>query len=83
VRDELIREIAARARVKAGDVKPDVHLVHELGLSSLDLLAVLAFAEHRFQARFPDGILHDLVTVERIEEAIRTHPARVKEKEGA
>lgn len=66
----LRKEIAARARIDVAEVKPDADLVMDLGLSSLDLLSVLAFAEQRLDARFPDEMLGKLTTVAKIEEAM-------------
>ena len=76
----LAKEIAARARVDISAVKRDAHLVLDLGLSSLDLLSVLAFAEQTLNARFPDELLSKLTTLAKIEEAVRAH--RVSAAEG-
>lgn len=72
-RTSLIREIAQRARVDPARVTPDAHLITDLGLSSLDLLSVLAFAEGEFGARIPDELLATLTTLGRIEEAMERH----------
>jgi acyl carrier protein len=69
----LQREVAAHARVSAAEVAADAHLLTEVGLSSIDLLRVLAFAEQQFSARFPDVALGDLVTLERIMDAVEQH----------
>lgn len=54
----------------AGDVDPDAHFLFDLGMSSLDLLAVLAFAEKSFATRFPDEYLSELTTLNKISAAI-------------
>lgn len=73
VRTSLVREIALRAHLDPARVTPDAHLVAELGLSSLDLLSVLAFAEEQFGARFPDELLATLTTLAGIEDAVGRH----------
>ena len=72
-RDAVVREIAQRARVEQARVTPEAHLVVDLGLSSLDLLSVLAFVEQTCGARFPDALLPTLVTLEAIGLAVSTH----------
>jgi acyl carrier protein len=67
---ELTVEIAARARLLPPAVGVDMHLIGELGLSSLDVLSVLAFAEKRFGVLFPDDEVPSLSTVRKIEAAI-------------
>ena len=74
-RDAVVREIAQRARVEKVLVTPDAHLVVDLGLSSLDLLSVLAFVEQTCGARFPDALLPTLVTLEAIDRAVSAHGA--------
>ena len=73
LREQLIAEVAKHARVDPATVQPMANLVVELGLSSMDLLTVLAFAEETFGARFPDEVLGELYTIERIEEAVAAH----------
>ena len=70
IADTIIAEVAARARITAAEVRSDAHLVTEVGLSSLDVLAVLAFVEERYRVLFPDEELVHLSTVEKIELAI-------------
>lgn len=71
--DRLRREIAARARVDPAEVKPDADFVLDLGLSSLDLLSVLAYAEKTFSARFPDEMLGELTSLEKVIEAVEAY----------
>jgi acyl carrier protein len=75
LRAMLVAQVAMRARIAPSEVRADAHLVVELGLSSLDLLDVIAYAEQRFNARFPDELLATLVTIEKIEEALFQHAA--------
>ena len=51
----------------------------DLGLSSLDLLSVLAFVEQTCGARFPDALLPTLVTLEAIDRAVSAHGAAAAE----
>jgi len=67
----LLAEVAKRARTNAASVDVDTHLVADLGLSSLDVLAVLAFTESRFGVNFRDDALLELGTVRKIEAAVR------------
>jgi acyl carrier protein len=73
-RERITGEIAAHARVDPTTVRPDAHLVIELGLSSIDLLTVLAYAEQHYGAKFPDELLGTLTTLEKIEAAVLAHP---------
>jgi len=68
--EQLRQEIAARARVDAGEIDPDAHFLFDLGMSSLDLLAMLAFAERSFATRFPDECLSELTTLNKMGNAI-------------
>ena len=38
-------EIAARLRLRPEEIEPDANFIMDLGMSSLDVLCVLAFAE--------------------------------------
>lgn len=69
----LTREIALRAHMEPEEIKPDAHFVLELGLSSLDMLNVLAFTEKSFSVRFPDETLGDLTTLNKVIKAIARH----------
>lgn len=69
-RARLVEEIAKRARIETARVAPDAHLLSDLGLSSLDALSVLAFAEEQFGVRFPDQQLASLTTLRSIEDAV-------------
>ena len=69
--EQLAREIAARARLQPHEVDPDAHFLRDLGMSSLDLLSVLAFAEKTFATRFPDERLSELTTLNQVRDAVR------------
>jgi len=73
IAEQLRQEIAARARLELDQVKPDAHFVLDMGMSSLDLLSVLAFAEKSFATRFPDEILADLTTLNKVDAAVREY----------
>ena len=73
IADRLTAEIAKRAKLAPEQIRPDAHFVVDLGLSSLDMLGVLAFAEKTFAARFPDEILAELTTLDKAVEAVRTY----------
>lgn len=68
--EELKREIATRARLEPDQVDPDAHFIFDMGMSSLDLLSVLAFAEKSFGTRFPDEQLASLSTLNKVTEAV-------------
>ena len=75
--EQLRREIAARAKLEPDEIMPDAHFIVDLGLSSLDMLSVLAFAEKTFAARFPDNRLPELTTLEKVAEAVCAHQRKV------
>lgn len=81
IADRLTAEIARRAKLEPGQVRPDAHFVVDLGLSSLDMLGVLAFAEKTFAARFPDEILAELTTLDKAIEAIHSYQCEQAETE--
>ena len=70
--EQLTREIAARSRLQPHEIDPDAHFLRDLGMSSLDLLSVLAFAEKTFATRFPDERLSELTTLNQVRDAVRT-----------
>jgi acyl carrier protein len=69
----LTEEIACRARIDPAQVKPDAHLMRDLGISSLDLLSVLACAEKELSMHFPDELLGELTSLNNIIEAVQAH----------
>ena len=69
-RAQLIREIARCARVEARDITPDAHFVIDLGMTSLDLLNVLAYAEKLIGTRFPDEQIVELTTLNKVMDAL-------------
>ena len=73
ITEQLIREIATRARLEPEEIEPDAHFLRDLGLSSLDLLGVLAFAETSFATNFPDEVLAELTTLNKLVGAIRAY----------
>lgn len=77
INERLAREIATRIRLEPQQVEPDAHLLQDLGMSSLDVLSVLAFAEKTFSTRFPDELLPELSTLNRIVEAVHAHQDRL------
>lgn len=69
----LTQEIAARARLEPEQIRPAAHFLLDFGMSSIDVLRVLAFAEKTFSIRFPDEQLAELTTLNKVVEAIRVH----------
>lgn len=70
IREPLVREIARRARIAPGDINPDAHFVIDMGMSSLDLLSVLAYAEKLVGMRLPDEQLVELTTLNKVLDAL-------------
>ena len=70
IMNRLRQEIAARVRMDPREIDPDAHFLFDLSMSSLDLLAVLAFAEKSFDTRFPDECLSELTTLNKVNDAI-------------
>lgn len=79
VRAMLVAQVAVRARLAPAEVSTTAHLVVELGMSSLEVLDVIAWAEQRFNARFPDELLAHLTTVTALEAALFEHAASLQE----
>ncbi len=73
---KLTQEIASRARLEPEQIEPDAHFIRDLGLSSLDMLSVLAFVEKSFSTRLPDEVLAELTTLNKVAEAVRVHQRR-------
>lgn len=70
--EDLTREIARRARIEPHEVRPDAHFVIDMGMSSLDLLNVLAYVENRYGIRFPDEQISEMTTLNKVLDALRT-----------
>ena len=81
VRRLLRHEIAVRARREPDEIMPDAHFIQDLGLSSLDLLSMLAFAEKTFSTRFPDAQLPQLTTLDKVADAVCHHQAIAAEEQ--
>lgn len=65
--EETLRlQVAKSAKIDPSLLRPDTDLVRDLGLSSLELLNLLAFAEQRYGITIPDRELALLTTVQRI-----------------
>ena len=79
IAEQLRQEIATRARLEFDQVKPDAHFILDMGMSSLDLLSVLAFAEKSFATRFPDEIIADLTTLNKVDAAVREYQKQQSE----
>lgn len=71
--ERLTREIAKRARIEPADLQPGAHFMRDLGMSSLDLLSVLAYAEQTYSVRFPDELIGELTSLDKVLEAIDAH----------
>ena len=81
IAQQLRAEVATRAKLEPEKVESDAHFVIDLGLSSLDMLAVLAFAEKEFAARFPDEVLAELTTLSKAVAAVNHYQCHQKELE--
>lgn len=68
--EHLKKDIATRVRLEPEQIEPDAHFVRDLGMSSLDLLNVLAFAEKHFSVRFPDELVGELTSLSKIIDAV-------------
>jgi acyl carrier protein len=64
--DEIRAQIASLARTRPELVTDDMHLIADLGMSSMDLLGLLAFVEDRYQVMIPDRELGGLVSIRKI-----------------
>ena len=65
--EETIRQTVAEvARVSPSTIQPDTDLIHDLSLSSLELLQVLASVEDRYDVSIPNDELVELSTLRRI-----------------
>lgn len=76
IAEQLTQAIAARARLEPEQIDPDAHFILDLGMSSLDLLSVLAFAEKSFGTRFPDEFLAELTTLNKVIEAVHVYQSQ-------
>ena len=71
VRRDIVEEVAQRAKVSVDAVGDDVDLRLQLGLSSIDLLSVLAHVEQELGISFPDEELEHLTTMRRIDAKLK------------
>jgi acyl carrier protein len=69
--EQLTSEVARLARLDPGKVDPKAHFIIDFGMSSLDVLCVLAFAETTFTTKFSNEHLGELTTLNNVIEAVR------------
>lgn len=75
--EEAIRAHIVRVgNLDPSSLQPDTELVLELGLSSLELLSVLAFVEQKFGLAIKDEDLVSLTTLARIVDKVEELSAR-------
>ena len=70
---QLTKEIATLARLQPEQVEPNAHFIVDIGMSSLDMLCLLAFAETNFSTHFPDEVISELNTLNKVTEAVRAY----------
>ena len=70
---QLTKEIATLARLEPEQIEPNAHFIIDIGMSSLDMLCVLAFAETNFSTHFPDEVISELTTLSKVTEAVRVY----------
>lgn len=66
VEETLRAQILRAGKLEPASLQPHTELVQELGMSSLELLSVLAFAEQKYGVSIRDEDLVSLTTLARI-----------------
>ena len=69
--DKVRELIAENVPLAPGDIRPDAELVKDLGLSSLEIVMLMARVESTFQLRFDADDLAGFVTVASLVEAVQ------------
>lgn len=75
VEDTIRRYVAESAKLDPAAIEADTDLVQDLGLSSLELLNVVAFVEQRYRITVADRELVSLTTLRRIAAKVREERA--------
>lgn len=76
--EPLTTEVARLARLDPENIEPNAHFIIDFGMSSLDVLCVLAFAETTFTIKFSNEHLDELTTLNNVIEAIRNSQSEQK-----
>jgi acyl carrier protein len=66
VAEAIKARIIEVGKLDPASLRPNTELIHELGMSSLELLSVLAFAEQRYGIAIKDEDLVSLTTLSKI-----------------
>ena len=66
VEHELRQALAEACQKELDTIGLDADLVHELGIDSLASLRLLAVVEKRFDVRFPDHLLSEYRTLQKL-----------------
>jgi acyl carrier protein len=56
-----------------GEVRPESHIINDLGGSSLEVLEIVARLEDQYAIAIPDEALADLSTVRSVVDLLRAH----------
>lgn len=75
VEDSIRRYVAESAKLDPAAIAADTDLVQDLGLSSLELLNVVAFVEQRYRITVADRELVSLTSIRRIAAKVREESA--------
>lgn len=79
--EQLTKEVARLARLKPHEIEPNAHFIIDFGMSSLDVLCVLAFAETTFAMKFSNEHLGELTTLNNVIEAVRNSQSEQARKQ--
>jgi acyl carrier protein len=78
---QLTQEVARLARLDPHKIEPNAHFIVDFGMSSLDVLCVLAYAETNFAMKFSNEHLGELTTLNNVIEAVRNSQSEQTRKQ--
>ncbi len=70
IQHRVISVLADYASARVPVPKPESHIVHDLGMDSLELMAAVTSLEQEFGLRVPDDIMSEIATVSELSQFI-------------
>lgn len=76
VRSEVLEIVSTILEKEPDEIKPDAHLMNDLGADSMMALEILASLEKKFRIMIPEDKLKDLTSLDNIVALVETAKRR-------
>lgn len=64
--DEVVAIVAKHLKVEPGTIKPNAHLIQDLGADSLDMVEMVIEIEEKYNISIPESVSEKITTVQEI-----------------